>query len=127
MPKETVVSVLDARFIEAFKLMNIYLNHFPRHERYGLSQQIRDSMYTAYRYFVESDKRYHKKTSLTNLDIYHEQWRMLVNVAYELGYFKFKDGRKDKRVRPIDRYRAISRKIDEIGRIIGGMIRANMK
>lgn len=127
MSKETIVSVLDARFIEAFKLMNIYLNHFPRHERYGLSQQIRDSMYTAYRYFVESDKRYHKKTSLTNLDIYHEQWRMLVNVAYELGYFEFKDGRKDKRVRPIDRYRAISRKIDEIGRIIGGMIRANMK
>ena len=127
MAKATAVAVLHARFIDAFKLMNIYLNHFPRHERYGLCQQIRESMYSAYRYFIESNKRYHKKTSLTNLDVRHEQWRMLVNVAYDLGYFDFKDGRKNESVSPVDRYSAISRKIDEIGRIIGGMIRVNTR
>lgn len=83
---------LNRKFVETAKLMNIYLNHFPKHEKYALCQQIRLAMYDVYALIVEGQKRYQKKSSLTNLDIRHEQWRMLVNLANNLGYFGFKDG-----------------------------------
>jgi hypothetical protein len=28
---------LDRKFLEFAKLMNVYLNHFPKHEKYGLT------------------------------------------------------------------------------------------
>ena len=77
---------LVLKMIELIKLANINLNHFPRHEKYGLCQQIRNSMYEVYDLIIESEKRYHKKTTLTNLDIRHEQLRMLFRLAFELDY-----------------------------------------
>ena len=32
---------LDSKFMEFAKLMNIHINHFPRHEKYGLALEIR--------------------------------------------------------------------------------------
>ena len=114
---------LDKKFTEFAKQMNLYLNHFPRHEKYGLAQQIRQKAYECYGLMVEAQKRYHKKTTLTNLDIAHEQLRMFIRLAFELGYFSFKDGAElDKN--PLGtaehRYLAISRMVDELGRMIGG-------
>ncbi len=101
--------------------MNVYLNHFPKFEKYALCQQIRVTMYEVYALIIEAQKRYHKKTTLVNLDIRHEQWRMLVNLAHGLGYFEFKDG-SEKCGKAEHRFLAISRLIDEIGRMIGGWI-----
>lgn len=105
--------------------MNIYLNHFPKFEKYALAQQIRQCMYEVYALTVEGQKRYRKKTTLTNLDIRHEQLRMLVNLANSLGYFQFKDGREaDQAPKKMaaHRFLAISKLIDELGRMIGGWI-----
>ena len=116
---------LNQKFIETAKLMNIYLNHFPRFEKYALSQQIRQCMYEVYALMVEGQKRYHKKTTLSTLDIRHEQWRMLVNLANSLGYFEFKDGKeadKSPEKMAAHRFLAISRLIDELGRMVGGWI-----
>lgn len=116
---------LNRKFLETAKLMNIYLNHFPQFEKYALAQEIRRCMYEVYGFIVEGQKRYHKKTTLTLLDVRHEQWRMLVNLAHSLGYFEFKDGsRSDDSPRKLaaHRYLAISRLIDELGRMIGGWI-----
>lgn len=116
---------LNRKFVETAKLMNIYLNHFPKFEKYALAQQIRQCMYEVYSLMVEGQKRYHKKTTLTNLDVRHEQWRMLVNLANSLGYFEFKDGKEsDKSPASLaaHRFLAISRMIDELGRMIGGWI-----
>jgi len=118
-------AVLNQKFVETAKLMNVYLNHFPRYEKFALSNDIRQCMYEVYRLIVECQKRYHKRTSLTQLDIKHEQWRMMVNLANSLGYFCFKDGSKsDKLPKSLaeHRYMAISRMIDELGRLIGGWI-----
>lgn len=52
---------LDRKFVETAKLMNIYLNHFPKYEKYALCQSIRLAMYTVYALIVEAQKRYHKK------------------------------------------------------------------
>lgn len=114
---------LNRKFVETAKLMNIYLNHFPKYEKYALCQSIRSAMYDVYALIVETQKRYHKKTTLTTLDIRHEQLRMFVNLAYSLDYFQFKDGTKEGGESLAEhRFLAISRLIDELGRMIGGWI-----
>ena len=119
---------LDVKFIDFARQMNLYLNHFPKHERYGLCQQIRNSAYSVYGFMIEAQKRYQKKTSLTNLDIAHEQLRMFLRLAFELGYFKFKEGvtpEKNSEKTAEHRYLTISRMVDELGRMIGGWIQAD--
>jgi hypothetical protein len=119
---------LDVKFIDFARQMNLYLNHFPKHERFGLCQQIRNAAYDSYGLIVESQKRHHRKTALTNLDVRHEQLRMLLRLAFELGYFSFKDGAKvgeDYAKTATHRYLAISRMVDELGRMIGGWIMAD--
>lgn len=34
-------AILNRKFMEMMKLLNIYLNHFPRHEKYALSKKIK--------------------------------------------------------------------------------------
>ena len=122
-------AMLVRKFIEFSKLMNVYLNHFPRHERYALSNRIRNSAYDVYGLIVECQKRYHKKTSLTQLDIAHEQLRMQLYLAYELGYFQYSDGRADNKAAEVEakRWQAISKLVDELGRMIGGWIKHELE
>lgn len=122
-------AMLARKFIELAKLMNIYLNHFPSHEKYGLSNRIRNSAYAVYDLIVECQKRYHKKTTLTQLDIAHEQLRMQLYLAYELGYFRYKDGRTDENAVEVEahRWQAISKLVDELGRMIGGWIKHELE
>jgi hypothetical protein len=120
---------LDRKFVDLARQLNLYLNHFPKHEKYGLSLQIRNAAYDVYGYVVEAQKRYHKKTTLTNLDVRHEQLRMLVRLAFELGYFEFSNGAvseepPDKLA--VKRYTAISAMVDEMGRMIGGWLNAEL-
>ena len=109
--------------MEMMKLLNIYINHFPSHEKYALSNQIRKTAYELYDFITEGQKRYYKKTTLTNLDISHEKLRMQIYLAYELGYFNFKDGRKSEKNVEKKRFFAISRQVDELGKMIGGWIK----
>lgn len=120
-------AVLHRRFVEFAKLLNTYLNHFPRHEKYALAQEMRRAAYDIYALIQEAHKRYHKKTTLTNLDIRHEQLRMFVALAYELGYFEFRDGARSAEkpaALAAKRYTALSRHVDELGRMIGGWVAA---
>jgi len=50
-------ATLNHKFVETAKLMNVYLNHFPKFEKYALCQQIRQSMYEVYGMIVEGQKR----------------------------------------------------------------------
>jgi four helix bundle protein len=115
--------VLNRKFVEMMQLLNIYLNHFPKHEKYALCNQIRNTAYEVYNLITEGQKRYFKKTTLTALDISHECLRMQLYLANELGYFGFKDGRPGKKIKPEQRYLAISKQVDELGRMIGGWIK----
>lgn len=123
-------ALLDRKFLEMVKLLNIYLNHFPRHEKYALCNQIRNTAYQLYDLITEAQKRYHKKTTLANLDIAHERLRMQIKLAHELGYFQFKNG-KAIEVTPeaeaMRRLTAIQLLVDELGKMIGGWIRFEQK
>jgi hypothetical protein len=117
-------AILDRKFIEMLKLLNVYLNHFPRHEKYALCNHIRNTAYHLYDLITETQKRYHKKTTLTEMDITHEQLRMQIRLAFELGYFKFKDGKiyQDSVEQEVHRIVTLQSLVDEIGRMIGGWI-----
>ncbi len=115
-------AILNRKYMEMIKLLNIYLNHFPRYEKYALANNIRSTAYEVYDLISECQKRYHKKTSITQLDITHQKLRMQLYLANELNYFAFKDGKKDEKVNASKRYMAISKLIDELGKIIGAWI-----
>ena len=123
MPNDPVAT-FNSKYMETVKLLNIYLNHFPRHEKYALALQIRQTSYQVFDLMTECRKRFYKKTSLSELDITHEKLRMQIYLANELGYFAFKDGKRDpKKVSPEHRYLAISRLVDELGKMIGAWIK----
>lgn len=116
------------KMTDLIKLANVHLNHFPRHEKYGLSQEIRQTMYRVYNLLVEGEKRYHKKTSLTELDIKHQQLRMMFKLAYELGYFKYHNGKTDRSDKETDRrYLALNSLVNEVGAMIGGWIKSEIQ
>ena len=114
-----------AKCKDVILLLNIHLNHFPKHEKYGLCQSIRQAAYGVYEMIIECQKRYHNKTTLTKLDVRHEQLRMLVNLAFDLGYYAYEHntrGRSESESRR--RYVAISLLVNELGAMIGGWIRS---
>lgn len=108
---------------EMIKLLNVQLNHFPKHEKYGLCLEIRRAAYDVYGLLVECWKKYHNKTSLTKLDVRHEQLRMFVNLAYELGYFGYHHNARGRTTAEEQRrYTAVSVLINEVGALIGGWL-----
>lgn len=104
-----------------------YLQHFPNCHKYTLTQSIRQAYLDVYNLTTEAQKRYHKKTTLTQLDIRHEQLRMMVNLAHEMGLFNFSAGRRDNQAPGDHRYLTLSKLVDELGRMIGGWINTEFK
>lgn len=76
-----------------------YLAHFPHCHKYALTNGIRLAYLDVYNLVTEAQKRYHKKTTLTQLDVRHEQLRMMIHLAHELGLFGFSAGKRDAPVR----------------------------
>jgi len=104
-----------------------YLAHFPNCHKYTLTQGIRQAYLDVYNLVTECQKRYHKKTSLTQLDVRHEQLRMMIHLANELGLFGFSAGRKDATAPGDRRFLIILRMVDELGRMIGGWVKLEIQ
>ena len=51
---------------ELIKLLNVHLNHFPRHEKFALCQEIRNAVYDVYQLLVEHQKKYYNKNLINN-------------------------------------------------------------
>ena len=85
---------------------------FPKHERHVLCAEIRSSCNRMLRLAIQAAKRYHKKTTLQDLDIEVEILRALVRKAHRMRYINH------------HRYETWSRHVDEIGRMVGGWIKS---
>lgn len=118
MPKAPIYR----QFVKMMKLLHIYLNHFPAHENNALTNRIKNNAYEVFDLIVEGQKSYYSKTTLSKIDKAHEKLRMGLWLAYDLGYFNYKDNRKSKKNLEKERYPAINREVDELGRMIGGWI-----
>lgn len=84
--KEDFYTKMQNKMIDLRKQSNIYLNHAPKSEKYGLCQRIRNLEDEIFGLLIEARKRYWNKTSLTKLDVAHEQLRGYWRLFYELGY-----------------------------------------
>lgn len=116
--------ILYNKLTELILQTKLYLHHAPRHEKFGLCQEIMSNLYEIYGLVVESQKRYHKKTTLVNLDISHEKLRMFVKLYFDMGYFAYRDHKNTNNMtEALRRYRILSTLIDEVGRMIGGWIK----
>ena len=111
------------KFTTFMVLLNTYVASFPSHEKFALTQEIRNKSYSILNYFTETSLRKNKTTALNNLNIAHEQLRSLLMVAHALGYFGYHRGTNMGDEHNTKRYVRISERVDELGRLIGGWIK----
>lgn len=90
---------------------NIYTKHFPKHEKFVLGESIRKLTYELLELVVIINKKFHKKTDISQLNVKHEVLRQMINISFELGYATQKS------------YHHLSLLIDEIGKMIGAWIK----
>lgn len=103
--------------------LEVRLQHFPACHKYALTQELRRGYVDVYNLVTEAQKRWHKKTTLCSLDIRHEQVRMLLWLAFEMGLFGAIKGKIEHDQLEADRkYLHLSALWDEIGAFIGGWI-----
>lgn len=94
---------------------NPQLKEFPKTERYVLAGDIRKTMYTMLEMAVRLEKKYHKKTTLRDLDIEVDVLRNLLRLAKDPDLYP-----KQKPCLDFHTWEVWMRKVDEIGRMIGG-------
>ena len=84
------------------------LRQFPKSEKHVLSAEIRQSMFSLLRLIIVCNRRYHKKTTMQDMDAELDILRSLVRLSMELKFLPFRQ------------YETWSRLINEIGCMIGG-------
>ena len=91
---------------------HIALRQYPKAERHLLASDTRACIDKLLRLTIAAWKRHHKKTTLGELDIELEVLRHLVRKALRMRYISPK------------RYKIWAEHINEIGRMLGGWLRA---
>lgn len=88
------------------------LPHFPKSERHVLSQEIRATMWQVLRLAVTVGKRYHKKTTLQQIDIELEVLRRMIRLAHARKMISTR------------KYEHWAKLVNVVGQIVGGWIRS---
>lgn len=91
---------------------HIAIRQFPKMERHVLGAELRHTMWSILRLIVICNKRYHKKTTMQDLDGELDLLRAQVRMATTLGYLSF------------TKYEHWARLNDELGRMIGGWLKS---
>lgn len=104
---------LQARLEDLEVCSHKAMQQFPKRERFLLCAQIRDSLLRITRLSVVAWKRYHKKTTLQDLDVEIEVLRKWISKSHRLGYID------------ANRYGRWLELVNTIGRMIGGWLKAN--
>lgn len=105
-------AILLMKMEELDTYSQIALQQYPRIERYALCADVRKSLASIERLTIIAWKRYHKKTTLQDLDVEIEVLRMWLRKSLRLKY-----------ITP-HRYETWSRQVNEIGRMVGGWMRS---
>ena len=88
------------------------LAQFPKSEKFTLAADIKHIMLDALRYCVKVGKKKSKKTALYDLDVEIATLKRFIRLSYNLKFIS------------MHQYKVWSEKVSEIGKMIGGMIRA---
>lgn len=103
---------LQAKLEELEHYTDTVLLQFPRYERHLLAADIRRSVSMIQRLVVVAWKRYHKRTTLQDLDVEVEVLRGWLRKSLRAGHITPK------------RYAVWARHVNDVGRMVGGWIRA---
>lgn len=84
------------------------LRNFPKSEKHVLSAEIRQCMLRLLRLVVIVNRRYHKKTTMQDLDAELDLLRSMVRLSLDLKFLPFKQ------------YETWAGYLAEVGRMVGG-------
>lgn len=88
------------------------LAQFPKSEKFALVVDIKRCMHTIMERVIEASKKYYKKTTLQDLDVELTKLKAYLRLAHDLKFLSTK------------KYEIWSEKVIEIGRMLGGWIKA---
>ncbi|MGG1600591.1 diversity-generating retroelement protein Avd [Paenibacillus naphthalenovorans] len=88
------------------------LRQFPKSERFTLAAEMKSCMLRFMRGIITANKRYHKKTTLQDVDIELQLLRMYLRLAVDLQFLPFR------------KYENWVKMLDEIGKMLGGWIKS---
>jgi hypothetical protein len=88
------------------------LLQYPKYEKFVLAAQIRQTLAELIHHAIRCGKKFHKKTSLQDMDIEVEYLRSLIRKSHVLGYIN------------IHRYEVWISHVNEIGKMVGGWMKA---
>lgn len=88
------------------------IEQFPKSHKFTLGERFQSLIFEIISLIVTCNRRYHKKTTLQELDIRLDTLRSLVRIAKTL------------KVLPFHKYEHWAKLNDEIGRLLGGWIRS---
>lgn len=88
------------------------LKQYPKSERHNLAADTKLAMYGLLRLIIRANKRYYKKTTLQDVDIELDFMRYLIRLGRDEGFLPFK------------KYEIWSKKINEVGKMLGGWMKS---
>ncbi len=95
------------------------LLQFPKQEKFILASDIRRSMYRLFELSVTVEKKYYKKNTLQEMDVEVDILRHLIRMAADKKLYP-----NQKPCLPLKKYEYWAKLLDEIGRMIGGYMKA---
>ena len=110
---------IKEKIYEMIRYGNPALLQFPRTERYALASKIRNSMYGLLEYAVIVEKKYYKKTTLQDMDVELDVLRHFIRLAADRKLYPHSAP-----CLPFKKYEHWAKLLDEIGRMIGGYMKA---
>ena len=116
--RTTQVFILKEKIADMMKYGKKAVAQFPRRER-QTADEIRASMLTMYRLSIVIEKRYYKKTTLQELDVELDVLRHFIRMAQDGDFYD----RNYTPPLPFLKYEEWSKRLGEIGRIIGGLLK----
>lgn len=88
------------------------LHQFPKVEKFSLANDIRHTMNMVLEYTILEEKKTSKATILEKLDVENEKLKIYIRLSHDLKYIDS------------HRYGVWSKKVVEIGKMIGGLIKS---
>ena len=107
--------LIERRCKDLCLYLDVLTRNMPRYEKYILSAKLREIGYLCLELAIAANKKVHKKTDLTRFNVQHELLRQLLNLAVEAHHI-------DQR-----RHRIACEKVDEVGRLLGGWLRSELR
>ncbi|TEB06385.1 diversity-generating retroelement protein Avd [Pelotomaculum propionicicum] len=115
MPPKQGQLLVYQKYVDLINYSYNLLQKFPKAEKYAMVAHLKDSMFTALKVILQANKVYNNQASrierLNSLDAEVQLQKVLVRLAHQNRYISNSN------------YMEWSRRLDEIGRLLGGWIR----